>query len=60
MLKQDKKIRNSLVYKIKMFFYRLTFQDVKKGSYSVMSLLFEIITAVLGLIVLLLLPAFFH
>lgn len=60
MLKQDKKIRNSWQYKIKMFFYRLTLQDIKNTSNSIMRLLFEIITAVLGLIVLLLLPAFFH
>lgn len=60
MLKQDKKIRNSWQYKIKMFFYKLTLQDIKNTSNSITRLLFEIITAVLGLIVLLLLPAFFH
>lgn len=60
MLKQDKKIRNSWQYKIKMFFYKLTLQDIKNTSNSITRLLFEIITAILGLMVLLLLPAFFH
>ena len=60
MLKQDKKMRNSWQYKIKMFFYKLTLQDIKNTSNSITHLLFEIITAILGLMVLLFLPAFFH
>lgn len=60
MLKRDKEKRNSLSYKIKMFFYRLTFQDVKNSVHSILKIIFEIITTILGFLALFFIPAFFH
>lgn len=57
---QDRKIRNSLRYKIKKWFYHLTFQDVKKATKISVSFLLEIFAVVLGFFLLFVLPAFFH
>ena len=56
----DKKIRNSLKYKIKMWFYRLTFRDVKKGIKIFYETVFEIIILILSFLLLFIIPAFFH
>ena len=52
--------RNSLEYKIKMWFYRLTFQDVKKWCMIFGEYTLEIIMTCIGLLILLFIPAFFH
>lgn len=55
-----KRGRNSLSYKIKMWYYRLTFQDVKKAFNVFKEFMFGFIIAILGFILLFIFPAFFH
>ena len=52
--------RNSLQYKIKMWFRHLTFQDIKKAIDFSIALLFDIFMAILIFITIFILPAFFH
>lgn len=55
-----KRTRNSLSYKIKMWYYRLTFGDIKRALKTCYSFAFEFIIALLGFILLFLIPALFH
>jgi len=57
---QDRKIRNSLRYKIKMWFFRLTFQDIQKGIKISWGFIIEILTAIIGFIFLFIVPALLH
>lgn len=52
--------RNTLQYKIKMWFYHLTFRDVEKCSKFIFMILSEIIMTIIGFLILFVLPAFFH
>ena len=52
--------RRAWSYKIKMWFYRLTFKDLKKFLYVIGSNLLEIIMIILGFVLLFIFPAFFH
>ena len=52
--------RRAWSYKIKMWFYRLTFKDLQKFLYAIGSNLLEIIMIALGFILLFIFPAFFH
>lgn len=55
-----KRTRKSISYKINMWVYRLTFQDMKKAIKIVLSYLFEIIIALLGFVIIFIFPAIFH
>lgn len=55
-----KRTRKSISYKVNMWIYRLTFQDIKKAMKTVISYLFEIIIAFLGFAIIFIFPALFH
>lgn len=52
--------RQTIQYKIKMWFYRLTFRDVEKATKNIVMFVFEIIMAILVFGFVLILPAIFH
>ena len=52
--------RKTLQYKIKMWFYHLTFSDIKKGIKISISFIIDILAIVLGFLMLFIFPAFFH
>jgi len=56
---KDYKKRNSFSYKIKMWFYRLTFRDVMSISKIVIISVINFIMAVLGFLILFFGPSFF-
>lgn len=60
MRKNDWKIRNSLKYKIKMWFYRLTFRDIAHVMKEIFNFTFEIVIAILGFIFIFIIPALLH
>ena len=60
MYKQNWKIRNSLKYKIEMWFYRLTFRDIVHGMKEIFNFTFEIVIAILGFIFIFIIPALLH
>lgn len=53
-------VRNTLGYKVRMWFYRLTWEDVVKTFTSTRSITIDIITAITIFLALVFLPAFFH
>ena len=55
-----KRTRNSLSYKIKMLYYRLTFRDIKRALKTGCSFAFEFIIGLLGFILFFIFPALFH
>lgn len=55
-----KRTRKSLSYKINMWFYRLTFQDIKKFINNITLTILEILMILLGFLIIFLLPALFH
>ena len=55
-----KRTRNCMSYKIKMWYYRLTFGDIKNILKKVSSFVFEFIIAFLGFILFFVFPALFH
>lgn len=52
--------RKTLLYKIKMWFYHLTFRDIKNFIQNGIYFILEIIMVVLGFIIIFILPAFFY
>ena len=52
--------RNTLTYKIKMWFYRLTFRDVRNTIRICGITIVEFIMCIIGFIILIILPAFFY
>ena len=56
---KDYKKRNSFSYKIKMWFYRLTFQDVMSTSKIAIISVINFIMIVLGFLILFFGPSFF-
>lgn len=52
--------RNTLGYKVRMWFYRLTLEDIIKFLYIVKNIVAEVIFAVILFGALLFLPHFFH
>ena len=52
--------RKTWQYKIKMWLYRITFRDIKNGSKIFFDFVIEIIMAILGFILLFIIPAFLH
>ena len=55
-----KRSRNCLSYKIKMWYYRLTFRDIKHMIKIICSFAFEFVIALLGFILFFIFPALFH
>ena len=55
-----KRTRKSLSYKINMWFYRLTFQDIKQVVTNIALTVLEILMTLLGFLIIFLLPALFH
>lgn len=52
--------RNRFSYKVKMFFYRLTFRDIEDMLSNICFIVFEIVTAILGFLFIFIFPALFH
>lgn len=57
---QDRQIRNSLQYKIKMWFYHLTFRDVGRAAKISFITANEILIFIFGFIIIFVLPHLFH
>ena len=55
-----KRTRKSWSYKIKMWFYRLTFEDIKHAVKIVLGIAFEFIIVFLGFVLIFIFPALFH
>lgn len=55
-----KRTRKSLSYKINMWFYRLTFQDIKKVIINIILTILEILMFMLTLSLIFIIPALFH
>ena len=55
-----KRTRNSLSYKVNMWIYKLTYQDIKKTTKNIVAILLEIIMGVIGFILIFIFPALFH
>jgi hypothetical protein len=53
-------VRNTFGYKVRMWFYRLTWADVVKTFTSTRSVIIDVITAITIFLALAFLPAFFH
>ena len=52
--------RNTLQYRIGMFFYRLTWNDIKKFYFEIRNLVIEFFTIILIFFFIFIFPAFFH
>ena len=57
---QDMKIRNSLRYKIKMWFYHLEFRDIASPAKKIFWVIFDFITCSIFFLLLFLFPHLFH
>lgn len=53
-------VRNTWGYKIRMWFFRLTWNDIVRSYISTRNVIIDIITIVIIFLVLAFLPAFFH
>ena len=60
MLHNKMQYRKTFRYKIKMWFYRLTFRDIKAYAQIVLDFTFEIIIGILGFVLVFIIPAIFH
>lgn len=60
MMRKDMKRRKSLNYKIKFWFYRLTFRDISTGIKTVLSWMIEFVMCAIVFGLIFLVPAFFH
>lgn len=59
-MRKDRNYRKTLQYKIKMWFLRLTFRDVRYGIKISFLTVFEFVTAIVGFVALFIFPALFH
>lgn len=59
-MKKDFRRRQSINYKIKFWFYRLTFRDIKNFITKIFSFSFEFITGAFMLLVLFIIAALFR
>lgn len=55
-----KRTRNCLSYKINMWLYRLTFNDIEKIIKNITIILLEALMFVIGFFLLFIFPALFH
>ena len=53
-------VRNTTGYKVRMWFYRLTWKDIVKMYINTRNITIDIVTAIIILGALIFLPAFFH
>ena len=53
-------VRNTPGYKVRMWFYRLTWEDIVNAFTSTRSITIDIITAITIFLALVFFPAFFH
>lgn len=53
-------VRNTIGYKVRMWFYRLTWNDIVKVFSNTRSITIDIITVITIFFALIFLPAFFH
>lgn len=53
-------VRNTTGYKVRMWFYRLTWKDIVKMYMNTRNVAVDIITIIAIFVVLFFLPAFFH
>lgn len=53
-------VRNTFGYKVRMWFYRLTWEDIVKTFTSTRSVIIDVITVITIFLALAFLPAFFH
>ena len=60
MREKDFKKRKKVFYKIKKWFYQLTFRDVKKVSKIFGNFIFEILTVLLIFLFIFIIPAIFY
>lgn len=60
MREKDFKKRKKVFYKIKTWFYQLTFRDVKKISKIFGNFIFEILTVLLIFLFIFIIPAIFY
>lgn len=60
MYNKRNKGRNSLGYKIDMWFYNLTTRDKRNDLRVIGNIIIDFITALVGFLILCFLPAFFH
>ena len=52
--------RNTVGYKVRMWFYRLTWTDIIKMATDTKNIAVDIITAIMILLAIIFFPAFFH
>lgn len=55
-----KRSRNCLSYKIRMWYYRLTFKEIKKVLKMVFSFVLKFVITLIGFALLFIFPALFH
>lgn len=60
MYNRDKIARDKLGYKIQIWFYNLTKEDIKFFFKRVLTILNDFLIVIFGIIILLFLPAFLH
>lgn len=60
MYNKRNKGRNSLGYKIDMWFYNLTIRDKRNDLRVIGNVIIDLITVLVGFLILCFLPAFFH
>ena len=53
-------VRNTFGYKVRMWFYRLTWTDVIKMVTNTKNIAIDILTAIMILLAIIFFPAFFH
>ena len=53
-------VRNTLGYKVRMWFYRLTWEDVMRMYINTRNIIIDIVTAIIIFGALIFFPAFFH
>jgi hypothetical protein len=60
MREKDFRKRRKIFYKIKIWFYQLTFRDIKKVSKICVNFIFEILTVLLIFLFIFIIPAIFY
>ena len=56
----DKKRRNSLIYKMKLWFLKVTFRDIASYTKYIFLILFDFVIVGIGFIIMFILPHLFH
>lgn len=56
----DKKKRNSLIYKMKLWFLKVTFRDIVFYTKYIFLILFDFVIVGIGFVIMFILPHLFH